>query len=606
MVLQEENIRAELTATLRTGVHRYTYPQGSEARVWIDMDHSATKGDWGRYVIQAQVRQRDSVTVVGYRMITGWARLRRVYFAARFSSPITQITFDNQGKPTAGALVANGDNVKALLQFGKIGQLQANVALSAVSIENALENLAAEQGSFDEVREKAQKQWDAHLGVVEIEATDEVKEKFYTALYHTMIQPNTFSDVNGQYVGVDYAVHQLPQGETQYTTFSLWDTYRAAHPLYSLLVPARNAEMVRSMLHQYQEYGYLPIWQLYGQDNYCMIGNHAVPVVVDAVLKGAPGVDPQLAYEAVRASLTQSHLNSPFDVWEKYGYMPEDLQTQSVSITLELAYDDWCAAQLAKFVGADADYEKFMKRAQQYRNLFCQETGFFQPKNKEGEWILPFDPYKYGANGGNPFTEGNAWQYSWYVPHDVDDLIALQGGKKAFCKKLDQFFTDHTTTGEKNDNASGFVGLYAHGNEPSHHVAYLYALAGMPHRTEQLVDHIKRNLYNTTPSGYAGNDDCGEMSAWYVFSALGFYPVNPCGGEYVLGSPSVDHAVLHLAGGSQVEIRVHRPSPDAWAVKRVKWNGKAVNGAIITQQQLQQGGILEFWLSNSHSDVLVL
>ena len=352
---------------------------------------------------------------------------------------------------------------------------------------------------------------------------------------------------------------------------------------------------MNSMIRQYDYYGYLPIWQLWGQDNYCMIGNHAVPVVVDAILKGLPGIDVDKAYEAVKMSLTTPHLNSPFEVWDQYGYMPEDLQTQSVSITLEQSFDDWCAAQLAKHLNKAKDYEFFMKRSAYYRNLHHPETKFFQPKNSKGEWILPFDPYKYGANGGYPFTEGNGWQYYWYVPQNIPDLIELTGGEDAFCKRLDEFFTSDETSGAKNDNASGFVGLYAHGNEPSHHVAYLYAMAGQPAKTQQLVEHIKRTLYNTSSSGYAGNDDCGEMSAWYVFSALGFYPVNPASGEYVIGSPTVDHAEIMLPGGKKFTIVVKRKGGAGAAyVKSVKLNGHKLDGYVLKHADIMKGGTLEF------------
>ena len=430
---------------------------------------------------------------------------------------------------------------------------------------------------------------------MQVESGEHEKEIFYTALYHTMIQPNVMSDANGEYMAADYSVRRLPVGQVHYSTFSLWDTFRAAHPLYTMLEPERSTDFVNSMIRQYDYYGYLPIWQLWGQDNYCMIGNHAVPVVVDAILKGLPGIDVDKAYEAVKMSLTTPHLNSPFEVWDQYGYMPEDLQTQSVSITLEQSFDDWCAAQLAKHLNKAKDYEFFMKRSAYYRNLHHPETKFFQPKNSKGEWILPFDPYKYGANGGYPFTEGNGWQYYWYVPQNIPDLIELTGGEDAFCKRLDEFFTSDETSGAKNDNAPGFVGLYAHGNEPSHHVAYLYAMAGQPAKTQQLVEHIKRTLYNTSSSGYAGNDDCGEMSAWYVFSALGFYPVNPASGEYVIGSPTVDHAEIMLPGGKKFTIVVKRKGgAGAVYVKSVKLNGHKLDGYVLKHADIMKGGTLEF------------
>lgn len=400
--------------------------------------------------------------------------------------------------------------------------------------------------NFEHIASAAEASWEKELKKVIIQGTGLQKKIFYTALYHTMVQPNTMSDVNGEYMAADYTTRKVADNEVHYSTFSLWDTFRAAHPLYTLLHTDRIPDFIKSMMRQYDYYGYLPVWQLWGQDNYCMIGNHSIPVIVDAVLKGVAGVDAEKAYEAVHSSSIVSHPNFPFEVWEKYGYMPEDIQTQSVSITLEQAFDDWCVALLARKLGKEEDYGRFMKRSAFYRNLFNAETKFFQPKNKKGEWMEPFDPYKYGANGGYPFTEGNAWQYFWYVPQNIPDLISLTGGNKAFTAKLDTFFTVNHQSGELNDNASGFVGQYAHGNEPSHHVAYLYACAGEPWKTQKYVAHIMNELYNDSSSGYAGNDDCGEMSAWYVFGALGFYPVNPVSGKYIIGTPMLELSLIHI------------------------------------------------------------
>ena len=598
VLLQDDSIQAELTATERTGVHRYTYYNKEKpARIFFDLNHSANKGSWGRQVINAQIRKVSPTRIEGYRMITGWAKFRKVYFCAEFSQPITGAEMWNGDRCDRDIAVVNGTNLRAVLEFGPQAVVECRLAISPVSIDNARQNLQAEAEGrpFDELRRAAYDTWNRELGKVQVEAGEEEKEMFYTALYHAMIQPNLFSDVNGQHMAADYSTRQLPAGVRHYTTFSLWDTFRAAHPLYTILEPERTADFANSMMRQYDYYGYLPVWQLWGQDNYCMIGNHAVPVVVDAVLKGIPGIDAEKAYEAVKASLTTPHLNAPFDVWDKYGYMPEDLQSQSVSITLEECFDDWCAARLARHLGREADYEYFMKRSAYYRNLHHPDTKFFQPKNSKGEWILPFDPYKYGANGDYPFTEGNGWQYYWYVPHNVQDLVALTGGEEAFCKRLDEFFTSGETSGAKNDNASGFVGLYAHGNEPSHHVAYLYALAGQPAKTQQIVDHIKRTLYNTTSSGYAGNDDCGEMSAWYVFSALGFYPVNPASGEYVIGTPTVERAVLRLPGGRTFTVAARRKGgAEAVYVKSVRLNGQKLDGWTLKHADLMAGGTLEF------------
>lgn len=600
-MLADEGINAELTATTRTGIHRYSYPNGKEAQLIIDLDHSANKGSWNRRIINSQIRIVNDHAIEGYRIITGWAKLRKVYFYIEFSSPILSSSLRDGDRQYENTPVINGSNLHAMLRFGKLNEkpLICKVALSPVSTDNARLNLKQEAShwDFNQYTTDADRLWEKELEKINIQGTDLQKTIFYTALYHTLIQPNTISDVNGEYMAADYTTRQLSANEIHYTTFSLWDTFRGAHPLYTLLNADRVTDFVKSMIRQYEYYGYLPIWQLWGQDNYCMIGNHSIPVIVDAILKGIPGIDIEKAYEAVYNSSVISHPNSPFEVWEKYGYMPENIQTQSVSITLEQAFDDWCVAQLAKKLGKNDDYERFMKRSAFYRNLFNPETGFFQSKNDKGEWIEPFDPYKYGANGGYPFTEGNAWQYFWYVPQNIPDLITLTGGNKAFTAKLDTFFTVNHQSGELNDNASGFVGQYAHGNEPSHHVAYLYTCAGEPWKTQKYVAHIMNNLYNDTSSGYAGNDDCGEMSAWYIFGALGFYPVNPASGEYIIGTPMLEEATIHLPDGKTFAIKAPRKKGNEIYIRSIKLNGKKHTKNYITHQDILNGGTLEFVMS---------
>ena len=601
VMLADEGINAELTATTRTGIHRYSYPNGKEAQLIIDLDHSANKGSWNRRIINSQIRIVNDHAIEGYRIITGWAKLRKVYFYIEFSSPILSSSLRDGDRQYENTPVINGSNLHAMLRFGKLNEkpLICKVALSPVSTDNAQLNLKQEAShwDFNQYTTDADRLWEKELEKINIQGTDLQKTIFYTALYHTLIQPNTISDVNGEYMAADYTTRQLSANEIHYTTFSLWDTFRGAHPLYTLLNADRVTDFVKSMIRQYEYYGYLPVWQLWGQDNYCMIGNHSIPVIVDAILKGIPGIDIEKAYEAVYNSSVISHPNSPFEVWEKYGYMPENIQTQSVSITLEQAFDDWCVAQLAKKLGKNNDHERFMKRSAFYRNLFNPETGFFQSKNDKGEWIEPFDPYKYGANGGYPFTEGNAWQYFWYVPQNIPDLITLTGGNKAFTTKLDTFFTVNHQSGELNDNASGFVGQYAHGNEPSHHVAYLYTCAGEPWKTQKYVAHIMNNLYNDTSSGYAGNDDCGEMSAWYIFGALGFYPVNPASGEYIIGTPMLEEATIHLPDGKTFAIKAPRKKGNEIYIRSIKLNGKKYTKNYITHQDILNGGTLEFVMS---------
>ncbi|MCS2859150.1 GH92 family glycosyl hydrolase [Phocaeicola vulgatus] len=603
VLLKDEKIQAELTASVHVGVHRYTCSDGDQLKLWLDLDHSANKGSWNRRIIQSQLRMVSPTVVEGYRIITGWAKLRKIYFHLEFSQPVLSNQLYDGNRMYENTPVINGTELRGLFCFDKKWnkELICKVALSPVSIENARLNMATEVPGwdFEYIARAAETSWEKELRKIIIQGTDLQKKIFYTALYHTMVQPNTMSDVNGEYMASDYVTRSVAKGEVHYSTFSLWDTFRAAHPLYTLMHTHRIPDFVKSMMRQYDYYGYLPVWQLWGQDNYCMIGNHSIPVIVDAVLKGVAGVDEEKAYEAVFNSSIVSHPNSPFEVWEKYGYMPENIQTQSVSITLEQAFDDWCVAQLAKRLGKEKDYNHFMKRSAFYRNLFNSKTGFFQPKNDKGEWIEPFDPYKYGANGGYPFTEGNAWQYFWYVPQNIPDLISLTGGNKAFVAKLDTFFTVSYQSGALNDNASGFVGQYAHGNEPSHHVAYLYACAGEPWKTQKYVAYIMNELYNDSSSGYAGNDDCGEMSAWYVFGALGFYPVNPVSGEYVIGTPMLEEAVIQLSGRKTFTVKAPRKEDNEVYICSMKLNGEKYTKNYITHQDIMKGGILEFVMTAS-------
>lgn len=605
VMLKDEGINAELTTTQRNGIHRYQYPAGKDAEIILDMDHSADKGSWGRRIINSQIRILNDHAVEGYRIITGWAKLRKIYFYMEFSSPILTSTLRDGGRVHENTAVINGTNLHGCFRFGQLNgkPLTCKVALSSVSMENARQNMEQEapHWDFDRYVAAADADWEKQLGKIEVKGTEVQKEIFYTALYHTMIQPNTMSDVNGEYMAADYTTRKVANNETHYTTFSLWDTFRASHPLYTLLEPERVTDFVKSMIRQYEYYGYLPIWQLWGQDNYCMIGNHSIPVITDAILKGIPGIDMEKAYEAVYNSSVTSHPNSPFEVWEKYGFMPENIQTQSVSITLEQAFDDWCVAQLAAKLNKDTDYQRFHKRSEYYRNLFHPKTKFFQSKNDKGEWIEPFDPYQYGGNGGHPFTEGNAWQYFWYVPHNIQALMELTGGTKAFEQKLDTFFTSTYKSEQMNHNASGFVGQYAHGNEPSHHVAYLYNFAGQPWKTQKYVSHILNTLYNSTSSGYAGNDDCGQMSAWYVFSAMGFYPVNPADGRYIIGSPLLDECTLKLAGNKEFRIRTIRKSPEDIYIQSVTLNGKKHKDFFITHQDIMNGGTMVFKMGKKPS-----
>lgn len=603
-LLGGEDIRVELSATVHAGIHRYTFPEGKDQTVILDLDRMTYRGDayyTGRrayQIIQSQIRVIDEKTIEGFRVLTGWAKLRKVYFRAEFSRPIANRIMMDGSRSVGKSDVINGRTLRAALSFdaaqGK--DLMVKVAISAVDNDGARKNMKAEAQSWDfgYYTKAAHDAWEKELATIDIEGTDDQKTIFYTGLYHVLMQPNTMSDVDGRYMDTNFEIKQMPAGQAYHSTFSLWDTFRAAHPLYTLLYPEVAAQFVRDMILHHDTYGYLPIWDLWGQDNYCMIGNHAIPVLADAILSELPGIDVERAYKAMVESSTRTHLNSPFEIWEEYGYMPQNKQNVSVSITMEQAFDDWCVAAVAKKLGKTEDYERFIKRSEYYRNLFNPATGFFQPKDDKGNWIEPFDPLSYE----NPcFVEGNAWQYMWFVPHNPQGLIDLFGGVKPFIKKLNENFTLTETSGEINGNASAFIGQYAHGNEPSHHTVYLYNFAGQPWRTQELVEQVRSSFYNPTPCGYAGNDDCGQMSAWYIFSSLGFYPFNAGSAEYVIGTPLFQKAVLHMPNGKDLVINAPRKSDKAIYVKSVKLNGKKITDWKLTHQQLMEGGTLDFTMS---------
>ena len=599
--LQQSGVKVELSATVHAGIHRYTFPQGKPQTVVLDLDRSTYRGDAyysGRrdyYIIQGQMRQVDDRTIEGYRVITGWAKLRKVYFRAEFSRPIAKRLLMDGGRNAGQSDVINGRSLRAALSFDPADgeQLTIKVAISAVDNLGAQRNMQAEASSwdFDAYRRAAHDTWQKQLSGIDIDGTDEQKTIFYTGLYHVLMQPNTISDVDGRYMDTNFEIKQMPKGQAYHSTFSLWDTFRAAHPLYSLIAPDVAAQFVRDMVLHHQTYGYLPIWDLWGQDNYCMIGNHAIPVISYAILADLPGINAEEAYRAMVESSTRSHPNSPFELWEQCGYMPDNKQWASVSITMEQAFDDWCVAAVAKKLGHQADYERFIKRSEYYRNLFDPTTGFFRPKDDKGNWVDKFDPLSYEQSC---FVEGNAWQYMWFVPQNPKGLISLFGGNEPFLKKLDENFTLTATSGEVNGNASGFIGQYAHGNEPSHHTVYLYNFAGRPERTQELVDQVRREFYRASPCGYAGNDDCGQMSAWYIFSSLGIYPFNAGAAEYVIGTPLFTRATLHLANGRDFVINAPNKTPDRIHVRSVKLNGKPLPDLTITHQQIMAGGTLDF------------
>lgn len=599
--LDDPKIKAELSASPHCGMHRYSSADHEAFSLMIDLDHSLDKKRpyWSCRIIEAQIRIIDDHTIEGYRMLTGWANLRKVYFRAEFSRPFSSTLIKAGSRIYTNEKIANHQNLKAILRFTENNQepLTIRVGLSTVSYEGAKNNLAAEihDFDFDAVKNRAENQWNNELSVIDIQGSHEQKLIFYTALYHTFIHPSNIADVNGDYLNSNGELRNAPD-KTHYSTFSLWDTYRAAHPLYTLVQEKRTAGFINSMIRQYQDYGYLPIWQLWGKETYCMIGNHAIPVIVDAFHKHIPDIDYKLAYDAVKASSTTSHQNSAFATLDKYHYFPENIETQSVSIALEVAYNDWCVAQMAKAMGFEADYAYFSHRSTYYQNLFDPAIGFFRAKDDKGNWIEPFSPLKYGGNGGYPFTEGNAWQYLWYVPQDIETFETMLGGPVKFREKLDAFFSLDAKPGDVNGNASGFIGQYAHGNEPSHHIAYLYNYTDTPWKAQFYTNKILNELYSATPSGYSGNEDCGQMSAWYVFSAMGFYPVNPANGVYAFGSPQLEQASIRLANGKTFSLITKNGGNGNMYIQKIMLNGKKYRKHYITHQDIMAGGNLEFFM----------
>ena len=539
----------------------------------------------------------DDYTISGFHHLKGWVE-RQLYYIIQFDKPIVSIdTIKGNERNKAPVCVFHFNQKK-----GDV--LQAKVALSTVSIEGAYRNMDSELAhwNFNQVKEGSSKRWEDILSRVEIEGSLEQKRNFYTSMYHLFFQPNNMADVDGKYRGANDSVFVSLSGE-YYSTFSLWDTFRAAHPMYTILVPEKVPDMINTMLTHSKVQGFLPIWALWGKENYCMIGNHGIPVVVEACMKDIEGVDPAQVYGEVKNTLTRNHYRSEWNIYDEYGYYPFDLiKDEAVSRTLEGAYDDYCAAQLARKLGKEEDYRFFMKRANYYKNLFDPESRLMRGKDTKGSWREPFDKFalSHAGTAGGDYTEGNAWQYTWHVLHDIDGLIDLMGGKEAFTTKLDSLFflqSDVKSTGFVGD-VTGLIGQYAHGNEPSHHVVYIYTLAGEQWRTAELVREIFDKFYLPKPDGLCGNDDCGQMSAWYMFSALGFYPVDPVSGNYVLGAPQIPQATIHLLNGKYFTVKAQNYSSTNKYVKSVMLNGNLITNTI-SHAQIMDGGTLVFEMTDT-------
>ncbi|HVQ38210.1 MAG TPA: GH92 family glycosyl hydrolase [Pyrinomonadaceae bacterium] len=582
--LDDDNISVELTATRRTGLHRYLYPQTDRANIILDLSHRDK-------VLDSYLRIVDSTHVEGFRRSEAWAKDQIVYFVAEFSQPFLSSNVFIDGV-SAGLSEARGTNVKAALRFStRAGQpVLTKVAISAVSLEGARKNLAAELNhwDFEKTRSDAVRAWNAELNKIEVNAgTDAQLKNFYTALYHTMIAPNLFMDADGQYRGRDFKIHQA-QGFENYTVFSLWDTFRAAHPLYTIIDQKRTVDFIRTFLAQYEQGGRLPVWELAANETETMIGYHAVSVIADAAIKGISlkGVDSEQAFAAMKQSAELRHFG--LGPYLDHGYINLEEERESVSRTLEYAYDDWCIAQMARLLGHTADYNRYLERAQFYKNVFDTQTGFMRPRTNGG-WLTPFDPREVNFS----FTEANSWQYTFFVPHDVSGLVELMGGKQKFAAKLDQLFTaDSQTTGRDQADITGLIGQYAHGNEPSHHMAYLYNYVNQPWKTQARVRQILDDFYQPEPDGLIGNEDCGQMSAWYVLSAAGFYPVTPGSPVYAIGSPLFPEVRFNLENGKTFVVKAGGVSARNIYVQSARLNGRAYRKSYLNHSDLMAGGEL--------------
>ncbi len=583
----ENGIEAALTATRRVGMHRYTFPEGEEKGLSVALGFRI---NWDMPT-ETSVQQLNGTTLAGVRKSTGWAKDQRVYFAAVFSEPFSRVEimdFHVKGTDSLGA-------ARAMLAFPAGDQpLLVKVGVSSASVEGALANIERELNHWDFGRaaREAREAWEGELAKIDATFIEPAMDTiFYTALYHTALAPALYSDVLGQYKGVDSMIHTA-SGYERYTVFSLWDTFRAAHPLYTITQPGRLEDFLKSIMAFYEEYGLLPVWALTGNETNTMTGYHAVPVLADALLKGHLTDRAEAIYEAMLKSAAQDIRGTNF--YRQYGYIPADKDGWSVTKTLEYAYDDWCIAQVAKMLGKEGDYKRFMERSRSYQALFDPETKFMRGKNSDGNWVVPFDPF-YSEHGFEGiYIEGTAWQHSWFVPHDVEGLIKLFGSEAAFVEHLDATFAASSELRGENVSAdiSGLIGQYAHGNEPSHHIAYLYTYAGQPRKTQERVREIMQTLYSTAPDGLPGNEDCGQMSAWYVFSALGFYPVNPADGRYIIGSPLVKEAAIQVGQGRTFRIIAENNSLDNKYVKTAYLNGEELDRWYITHEEVMKGGEL--------------
>ena len=584
--LDDTNIEVELTVSKRSGIHHYTFPKGSKQILILDIEHRDM-------VLSSEIKALSKTEISGHRHSEAWAKDQRLFFNIEFSRPYKNVEYYSR-------FVGNWDNpTKVAFEFeaSKGNELFVKVGISAVDEAGAKKNLEAEIGNktFQQIKEEAEAAWEKQLGKIEIETQNENQRTiFYTSLYHTMLAPNLYQDVDGRYRGMDLEIHQSNDFEN-YTVFSLWDTYRAAHPLYTIIEKERTNHFINSLLAKHDEGGILPIWPLAANYTGCMIGYHSVPVIADAYLKGIRGYNAEKAFEAMKHSTLQDKLG--LKSYKEFGFIPVEEESESVSKTLEYAYDDWTVAQMAKAMGNMEDYQIYSERAQYYKNVFDPETKFMRGRFRN-TWFAPFDPYEVNFN----YTEANSWQYSFYAPQDISGLIILMGGKDDFENQLDKLFTaKNETSGREQADITGLIGQYAHGNEPSHHMAYLYNFVNKPAKTQEKVHQILNELYQNAPDGISGNEDCGQMSAWYIFSAMGFYPVTPANNQYIIGTPLFEKAIINLEDGKKFEISAENLSDENKYISSAKLNGKSLNRSFIFHSEIMDGGKLVFKMTDKPS-----
>lgn len=592
---KKDDVKVELTCSERVAFHQYTFPE-NQAKVLVDLQHGLRfvfdENNQKGLVIESDVKIESKTTISGYISTQNWVN-RKYFFTLTFDQPFT--------KSTQLAKNANDKAPKYLCDFSlNINKIvKVKIALSSVSVDGAKLNLDSEipHWDFEKVYQNNLKSWDYHLNKISIEAPQKQKEIFYTSMYHLFLQPSNIADVDGKYRGVDDNI-AVTHNKEYFSTLSNWDVYRAAFPLLQILAPEKIDGIVRTMLIHHKAKGFLPIWTAWGQDNYCMIGNHAIPMILSAYQNGFRGFDANDAFKAMVETSTKSHINSDWELYNQYGYYPFDkLDNEAVSRTLESGYDDWCVAEMAKKIVNNQIEKTFTKRANYYKNIYDKETTFFRGKDSKGNWRTPFNPLMATSPMNNPgdYTEANAWQYFWTpAQYDINGVTELLDGKYNFTKKLNEFFSTEAVNPDKFLGQEAMIGQYAHGNEPSHHIIYLYAYSNEPKKAQKYIHQVINEFHDNTPDGMIGNDDCGQMSAWYILSTLGFYPVNPANGEFVLGRPQVKKATIHLAGNKKFIIGAKNFSEEAIYNDIRILNGNKISQPFITYQEIMNGGNLIF------------